>query len=277
VLQLQKVSPSSVAAVDERLVSNVAAVVMSDFLVVIDSGENPLLASALREQLEAEYARPVRYVCVTHYHGDHTAGLSAFADVPVVGSSALARKLGDLPARAKAEMAESQKADDDKSRSAAEPMIVVPSLVFDSHVAIAAGKSLDLHYCGGHTDCSIYGYLADEKVLFAGDLVVVGEFPFMGDASADPEVWMDVLKGWMGMDVEHVVPGHGSVAGPEALRRQLDLLEVLKENTLDAIESGKDHTQIAVPDWPPLAPGHGWFVDRFRERWYVYYTARAEG
>jgi cyclase len=259
-LKLQRVSASTYAVVDERLVSNVAAVVFSDFIVTIDAGKNPPLARTFREMLEAEFRRPVRYLCVTHYHADHTVGLGAFADVAMVGCTRLADKLADPPEWVRAEMGEVTP--------------VRPSLTFDDRVVISAEKSLCLTYCGGHTDCSIYGYLAEEKVLFSGDLVVVGEFPFMGDTTVDPEIWMSTLREWRGMDIEHVVPGHGPVAGPEALVTQLELLETLKRNTLAAIAAGKDHTQIEVPDIPPVAAGHDWFVDRFKERWYAYYRGR---
>jgi cyclase len=263
-IDLQQVSASTLAVVDERFVSNVGAVVFSDFLVVIDSGNSSYAARRLREALEQAYRRPVRYVCVTHYHVDHTAGLSAFADVAVVGSTLVAKKLRDLPERARAEMAQAQ----DAGSSAA----VLPSLMFDDAVVIADDKSLEFRYCGGHTSCSAFGYFAEERVLFAGDLVVAGEFLFAGDATADPEVWMSTLKAWQGMEVERVVPGHGPVSGPDEIGRQLEFLEVLKVNTLAAITAGKDHTQVLVPDTVPVAEGHGWFVDRTRERWYAYYA-----
>ena len=101
--------------------------------------------------------------------------------------------------------------------------------------------------------------------------MVSGEFPFAGDATVDPDRWIETLKDCLTNDVEHVVPGHGPVAGPEAIRRQLELLEALRENTMAAVEAGRDHTAVEVPDMCPVAEGKEWFVEATVERWHAYY------
>ena len=77
-LALQRVTESTVAAIDPRLVSNAAAVVLGDFVVVVDAGMRPYASRLLREALEDTFQRPVKFVCVTHYHADHTFGLRTF-------------------------------------------------------------------------------------------------------------------------------------------------------------------------------------------------------
>ena len=76
-IPLHEVSPGAVAVVDERFVSNVAAVILSEFIVVIDAGLSAYAARRLREALEESYRRPVRYAVLTHYHVDHVAGMPA--------------------------------------------------------------------------------------------------------------------------------------------------------------------------------------------------------
>jgi len=48
-------------------------------------------------------------------------------------------------------------------------------------------------------------------VLFAGDLLFAGKFPYAADDTCDPEAWIATLKTWLGMDILHVIPGHGPV------------------------------------------------------------------
>ncbi len=270
----QKVSAGTLAVVDERIISNVGVVVFSDFLVTMDAGKSPYAAKHLREVLEDTYRRPVIYACVTHYHPDHTAGLSAFKDVGLVGCIRAAEKMRDLPDWCLAELAHWSQDEPGGDGMPGEIEVVVPTLLFDESIVIAGDKTLELRRCGGHSDCSIYGYVPEEKVLFAGDLVLVDEFPFAGDATADPEVWIATLKKWEALDVEHVVAGHGPVAGPEAISRQLEFLEALKAGTLDAIAAGKEASAILTPDMFPVKEGKAWFVEATKQRWHEYYSGR---
>jgi cyclase len=271
---LQEVSASTLAAVDERLISNIGVVVFSDFIVTLDAGRSPYAARRLREMLEETLRRPVTYACATHYHPDHTAGLSAFKGVGIVGSTRVAQKLRDLPEWCRAELAHWSLDEPGEDGRPGEIEVVVPTLLFDESITIAGDKTLQLRHCGGHSDCSVYGYVADEKVLFAGDLVLVDEFPFAGDATADPETWIATLKAWSILDIAHVIPGHGPVAGPEAIRKQLEFLETLRTNTLAAVKAGKEYTAVTVPDLYCVKEGKQWFVDATLKHWHAYYSGR---
>jgi cyclase len=273
-MMLQKVSDSTIAVVDESLISNVGAVVFSDFIVTVDAGRSPYAGRRLREMLEETYRRPVIYAFVTHYHPDHTAGLSAFQDVALVASRRVAEKLRDLPDWCRAELAHWSEEEPSEDGQPGEIEVTVPTLLFDESVTIASDKKLELRHCGGHTDCSAYGYLADEKVLFAGDLVLGDEFPFAGDASADPEAWIAVLKIWRDMDIEHVVTGHGLVAGPEAIHKQLRFLEALRANTIATVKAGEEPAAVAVPDLYQVRDDKRWFVEATVKRWHAYYSGR---
>lgn len=59
-IYLKKVSPHTVAAIDHRLNSNVAAVILDDFIVLVDVGMRPYAARLLRKTLEAEFNLPVK-------------------------------------------------------------------------------------------------------------------------------------------------------------------------------------------------------------------------
>jgi len=271
-IHLHEVSPSVVAVVDERFVSNAEAVIFSDFIVVVDAGKSAYAAHRLRDMLDEEYRRPVRYVVVTHYHVDHIAGLAAFSDVAIIGSTAVAARMRDLPEWTREEMRAAAQNDPVGSLEPGSEEPQTPTLVFDESVTITGDKSLELHHAGGHTSCSTWGYLVEDRVLLAGDLVVAGEFPFAGDETMDPEAWMSALRTWQGMDIERVVPGHGPVSGADVIGRQLEFLESLKANVLRTVQAGKGPDDVTVPDMVPVAEGREWFVPRTLARWHSYYT-----
>src|SRR5512138_341579 len=85
--ELQQVSPSTVAVVDEQLASNAGALVLDDYIVAVDATMRPDTARTFRQLLEEKFQRPVKYLCVTHYHGDHVLGLTSFKDVTLFASA----------------------------------------------------------------------------------------------------------------------------------------------------------------------------------------------
>jgi cyclase len=274
-IALQQVTESTVAAIDPRLQSNAAAIILDDFIVAVDAGMRPYAAQLFRATLESTYRRRVRFVCVTHKHADHTFGLGAFKDVTVFGSRRLAEALEQSPDFAPEARAAWKQNDPEGGEWLDEVELVTPSLRFDGRMDIADnGRIVEFHHAGGHTDCSVYGYLPEEKVLFSGDLIFADMFPFAGDDTADPEVWMSTLRLWMTMEIDHVIPGHGPVSGPGEIVRQLGFLESLKRNTMEALAAGRDCTGIMLPSTHPVGD-KPWFAEKTLQRWHAYYGGRS--
>jgi cyclase len=274
-LVLQRVSESTVAAIDPRLVSNAAAVVMGDFVVAVDVGMRPYASRLFRTALEETFQRPVKFVCVTHYHADHTFGLRSFKDVTVFASRRIVDSFAQSPDWSPEARARWKQDDPEGGEWLDEVEFVQPQLLFHRRLDIAAnGKVVEFYHSGGHTDCQVYGYFPDERVLFAGDLIFAGGFPFAGDSTADPETWMSILRTWLEMDIERVIPGHGPVSGVDEIARQLEFFEILKRNSLQAIEAGGDYREIVLPTVYPPAAEDEWFVAKTLERWYMYYRSR---
>ncbi len=274
-VHLQRVTENTVAAIDPRLVSNAAAVVLGDFVVAVDAGMRPYASRLFRAALEETFQRPVKFVCVTHYHADHTFGLRSFEDVVLFASGQIADTLGQSPDWSP-EARERWKQDDpDGGAWLDEVELVMPQLLFQQKLEIVGGGDLvEFHHRGGHTSCSVYGYYPRERVLLAGDLIFAGRFPFAGDETTDPETWMSILRTWLEMDIEHVIPGHGPVSGMDEISRQLEFFEILKRNTLQAIRTGEDHRDIVLPTVYPPAAEDEWFTGKTLERWYTYYRSR---
>ena len=197
----------------------------------------PYAARLFREALESTYGRPVRFACVTHCHPDHTFGLKAFKDVTIFGSRRLAAALEQSPDWSPEARARRKQDDPEGGDWLDEVELVLPSLRFDGRMDIVnKGRLLEFRHSGGHTDCSVYGYLPDEKVLFSGDLIFAGAFPLCrrpdgGPGGVDGHS-ADVDEH---AEIDHVLPGHGPVSGPGEIVRQLEFLEIMKRNTIEAI------------------------------------------
>jgi glyoxylase-like metal-dependent hydrolase (beta-lactamase superfamily II) len=272
---LQPVTPSTVAAVDPRLASNAAAVVFPDFLVAVDVGMRPTASRLFREALERSYRRPVKFVCVTHYHADHTFGLGPFKDCTVVASREILDALRRSPDWTPEGQLRFRVNDPEGGRWLAEVEQVLPSMLFEGTLTLAdAGRRLELHSGGGHTRCSVWGYLPEERVLFAGDLIFAEQVPYAGDDTADPEVWIDTLRSWLTLEVDWVIPGHGPLREAAEIARQLRFLEELRANTLATLQEGGRPEDIVVPPVYDVVR-EPWFVEKTRARWHAYYRSRS--
>jgi glyoxylase-like metal-dependent hydrolase (beta-lactamase superfamily II) len=82
-----------------------------------------------------------------------------------------------------------------------------------------------ISYGGGHTLSDAFLWLPEERILFAGDLVVNGTHPWVGDG--DVNAWPWILERMAELGPETIVPGHGPVAGPEAIDFMLGYLRDL--------------------------------------------------
>jgi cyclase len=91
-----------------------------------------------------------------------------------------------------------------------------PSHSVDSRLPLPGDREAELVSFGsGHTEADAFLFLPKERILFAGDLVVVGLQPSMG--SGDPDHWLVVLDQMERLRVERLVPGHGPVVGVEGI------------------------------------------------------------
>jgi glyoxylase-like metal-dependent hydrolase (beta-lactamase superfamily II) len=81
-------------------------------------------------------------------------------------------------------------------------------------------------YGGGHTLSDAFLWLAEEKVLLAGDLIVSQTQPWVGDGDVD--AWPAILERIAELGPRRIVPGHGPVSGPEAIDFMLGYLDRLR-------------------------------------------------
>ena len=140
-------------------------------------------------------------------------------------------------------------------RQAAEIRVTPPNQPFRDRLRLpgAAGAEL-VTFGGGHTESDAVLFLPRQRVLFAGDLVVVKTHPNI--TSGDPEQWLRILERMRQLGVERIVPGHGPVVGPEALDSVAEYLETL--------------LQIGEEEHPPEIPERyrSWtWPEQFQENW----------
>jgi glyoxylase-like metal-dependent hydrolase (beta-lactamase superfamily II) len=192
---------------------NVGAIEAEDFLVCFEARATPAAATKWLKRLRQRTGKPVRYLVLSHYHAVRTLGASAFdADVIIAheqtraliaerGQQDWASEFGRMPRLF--------------LEPATIPGLTWPTMTFSDRLTIPLGGErgdLELRYLGrGHTAGDIVGWLPQQRILFAGDLVESQAALYTGDAFHND--WAtSTLDNVAALGAEVLVGGRGAVA-----------------------------------------------------------------
>jgi cyclase len=175
--------------------SNVGWFLVGDQVVAVDAGSDAATGHAVLEKIQETAKKPVRYLVVTHPHGDHGGGAGAFA---AAGAEVVCHE-NTVPGLS--------------------PIVVPASktksglLAFSERLDILGGaRRVAAYFLGpAHSAGDIVVFLPEAKVLFTGDVVLATGAPYMQSPDVDPAGWEQILNRLGQLDVEKVVPGHGGL------------------------------------------------------------------
>jgi cyclase len=214
-------------------VGNAGFVDLGGETLVFDTHVSLTAARALRKA--AEEQAPARTVVLSHWHGDHVYGAAAF-DATVVATTRTAELMRERTAPRLAEVKAAPPEDLDDTPFAELARTELPTLevrypdeTFESERRFTGQtrSARAMTYGGGHTLSDAFLWLADERVVFAADLVVANGQPWAGDG--DVGGWLAILERIAELEPLTIVPGHGQVSGPEVIEVMLRYLDALKQ------------------------------------------------
>jgi cyclase len=226
--------------------NNAGVLAGRDGTVVIDTAATESRAARLRESVRRIGADPVRTLVNTHFHGDHVFGNSAFGPVTIVAH-----------AEARSEMAAAglglttlwPEVDWGEIR------LALPTLTFTDRLTLHVGERRAelIHVGPAHTTNDVVAWLPDERVLFAGDVVMSGATPFnlMGSVSGA----LGAVEELRRLGPRVIVGGHGPVTGPAALDETTAYLKWVQRVAAEGAAAGLTPLQ-AARDAGPGEFGH---------------------
>jgi glyoxylase-like metal-dependent hydrolase (beta-lactamase superfamily II) len=251
---LEQLAPGVVALTAEGD-PNVGAVIGEKAVLAVDARATPALAREWLAELRGVTDTPVRHLVLTHYHAVRVLGASAFEADSVVAHEGTRRWILE---RGEADFESETRRFPRLFRDVESiPGLTYPNVAFADLLRIdLGGREVQLLHLGrGHTAGDAVVWLADEKILFAGDLVEARATPYMGDAFV--EEWSTTtLDRVEALGAERIVPGRGPAAGPEAIAETRDYLRTLRDTvraghaTLkDAFEAARAALEPRFGDW----------------------------
>ena len=225
---------------------NSGVIIGEKFIMVSDATATPAMAQDLIARIRTVSDKPIKYVLLTHYHAVRVLGASAyFAE----GATEIIASQGTL------ELIVERGAEDMQSEMERFPRLFrnaesVPGLTWPTLVLGGGdptrgekpgrltldlgGVKVDVWSPGhGHTRGDTIAWVADEKVLFSGDLVEYEAGVYTGDAQL--EEWPATLEALRALGAEAIVPGRGeAMKGGANVHKALDYTKLWVETLFAA-------------------------------------------
>jgi glyoxylase-like metal-dependent hydrolase (beta-lactamase superfamily II) len=283
-------------ATDEWPHGNTGVIVGRSGVFVIDSCYLPSRARADIALIRSVTDKPVRFLVTTHWHFDHNNGaiayVEAFPGVTLLAERNTARwielnqeywkALSTAPASARREALAKLEADVDhgperesRERAIAKRhaeleelatlQVVVPTQLFDGRLTMDfEGTRIEIEDRGranSPNDATVW--LPDERILFAGDILVRSPLPYVG--ASWPVGWAAVLRDLEALPASAIVPGHGPVQVDHGYTRAMrELIEATLERVEKLVRAGRSLAEVQdeldlddirkrVPEWSGTA------------------------
>ncbi|PHS55647.1 MAG: MBL fold metallo-hydrolase [Sulfurimonas sp.] len=219
----------------------------TDGLVVLDTGPSYIFAkqtyAAMSKIIGSEL--PVKVIVNTHDHDDHWLGngfYKAKFNTQLIGSSLINKnyKAGD-----KTRMFRVLPANAIKGTN----IIPVDNSLTKSYKFTVGATKFEVIPIGvkAHTAEDYFLYMPNEKILFAGDLVMNGRITSGRDGSVIGQITaLDMIKA---KDWKVLIPGHGVITDSHAMDEATDYFTFTRDRVSKAIEDDVDAADIqgAVP------------------------------
>lgn len=280
--RVERVAPGVWAAIatpwesrDFTAVANGGIIAGRDATLVVEGLNTDAGGAWLARLARRLTGRAPGHVVLTHFHGDHSNGLTACVAAAAGGTGpddpGLARIYStdathDLLAGSRTDRPADY--NDDTGRTEPGTLVTLPNVLIDpakgSTTIDLGGRTVTIRELRGHTPSDIVVETTagpdGRRVVFCGDLVFNGLFPFYGDAI--PSVWTETCRDLLDDPDALYVPGHGSVADRTGLSDYVPLLEDVGEAAKRAIRRGMPAEQAwreyevpeSLGDWRKFRP-----------------------
>ena len=236
-----------------------SAIAGTEGIIIIDTHRSPSVMLEIKKLIEKEFGRnDFLYVINTHGHYDHCSGNQVFATSTIVGHENCPEFMRNNPANSarnlwftkyrlselKATLQSLDKDPDEANQLRAEITawnmlledfeggykVTPPSKTFKDSLTLNLGDlTIRLIYCGkAHTDNDILVYIAEEKVVFVGDMFSSStNFGFSVNKMIDVPRVITSLDQILQDDaeIEFVIPGHTDFLSGDDLKAARNLLK----------------------------------------------------
>ncbi|NNJ92135.1 MAG: MBL fold metallo-hydrolase [Gammaproteobacteria bacterium] len=186
--------------------NNLSFIVTQEGVVVVNAGDNYLLAKALHDEIMKITDQPVKYVVLENAQGHAMLGSNYWKEQ---GAMIIAHQdaIDFISKNGKASLERMKQGRKDKALGT---KIIVPDIGFkDKYEIKLGGESIELLMLGpAHSAGDISVWLPDQKLVIAGDIAFHQRMLFIDDHT-DTAGWVETWDKFEEVGAEVVIPGHG--------------------------------------------------------------------
>ncbi len=233
----EKVTENTYAHTKGETIGNVGVIASEKGNFLIDTSMFPKVARRMRIEIEKMKSGKIAGAILTHYHADHTWGSMVFKDKPLHAHELVHRNMKNSLSEnwSREAIASYLAANPDRQKMLEGLEIMLPNNVFKAREhRLSEDETIVMIRVGGHTNGSTLILYEEENVLFAGDNLFAGVYPWGGDQTASPYSWINALDIMLELKPKHIVPGHGSVQDD---LKEVEHLKSYLKNLVDTTES----------------------------------------
>jgi cyclase len=228
---------------------NVSFVVTKEGVVMIDTPQVPVDARKWRDEI-ARFG-PVRYIINNEPHTDHVSG-NYFFQGTLISHEGSRLAMQQMSAGMITEML--KRIAPDNLPLPDDYRVRTPDITLSQNMTLYLGEhTFKLMLMPGHTPFQLVTYVPEERVVFTSDNVVNGGLPFLHQAL--PYAWLESLRQIGKLDVDTIVPGHGSLCDKSFLPQMSNIIQTWIRMIREAIDKGwsseEAQNKISIQDYFP--------------------------
>lgn len=234
--------------------SNNGFIVGSTSVIVIDTKTFVDVEERVIAEIAKVTPKPIATVILTHSDEDHVNGLPAFPPGVTVVAQENCKNDMERAARLGIEPCVGCRT----QGQSIPPQNRMPTKLFAKreNLNIDGVRIRLYHWAQGHTNGDAVIYLPDEKVVFAGDLLVnTRPDPLVHTEKKGSAVgWIENAKGMLALDADTYLTGHGSIMSKADVQKKLEYVEARYAQIRAMVAQGKSLDEVKTSFGLPVDP-----------------------
>jgi cyclase len=226
--------------------ANVGFIITGEGVILIDTPMLPDDASLWLSEIKRRTDQEIVYIVNTDHHRAHIVGNQYFPTATVIAHEFAWKNMKSYGDSFRTRLLNLYRDRIPKAASEWEKHleIVLPEITFTDRLLLFKGdKEIHLIPLGGHTPATTVAYLPQDKLLFAGDLVITDRPPFL--SQGDTKEWLKALRYLRKLRWDILIPGHGELTGEEATQNMSEFLRLVRRRVRSAYRAGLSKTETA--------------------------------